>query len=194
MPLGVGNRLAEPTTASQPASQSEQPHFHIASQSQLTTHNIACNERKASFVRSFVAWLYCGRCPRRRGWHCVRTCCRTALKAPKEGRARRGYVATLKFGITITQLVTLQIAEREGAAGRGDPGEEVCRRANYAKCGCVFRERREGKEGRVAATAATAAPKGSLIYLHEAALSLTHSALVFGRTPRSSRAAARRGV
>ena len=52
--------------------------------------------------------------------------------------------------------------------------------------------RKEGrKEGRVAATAA---PKGSLIYLHEAALSLTHSALVFGRTPRSSRAATRRGV
>ena len=100
-----------------------------------------------------------------------------------------------KFCITTPQLVTLH-SSHCGEAGEEEGGRRGL--ANYARFGRVSRTGAEvGERGRTGKgegdVAAATAPKGSLIYLHEAALPCCHSVtqLRFGRSPHCRDAFAR---
>ena len=100
-----------------------------------------------------------------------------------------------KFCITTPQLVTLH-SSHCGEAGEEEGGRRGL--ANYARFGRVsprgaeVGERGPTRKGEGDVAAATA-PKGSLIYLHEAALPCCHSVtqLRFGRSPHCRDAFAR---
>ena len=105
---------SNPISVQQPVP--EQPHFHIASRS------IACDSS------CLHACTFCGCSPRARArW--ARTCCRAA---------RRG-LASLKFGITMTELVGRNSPNcGEGGREGGGKSADVRVRVSYANCGHVF--------------------------------------------------------